>query len=80
VWRKRETLTGLGDGVDGTEVILRDTGRRGTRDCGSSREKGAGDGVNEGSEVCVILPGLDAPELLSEADDDTAGTAPWKCK
>lgn len=59
---------------------MRETGKRATRDCGSSREIGAGDGVNEGNEVCVDLRGLDAPELHPEVDEDAVGTAPWKCK
>jgi hypothetical protein len=78
--RREETRTGRRDGVGGTVVPMLDTDRRGTRDCGSSRGRGAGDGVDEGSEACVGLLGLDASESLPEADEDAAGTAPWKCE
>jgi len=61
-------------------VAVPDTDRRGTRLCGS-RRRDTGEGVDEDSELCVVLRELDAPELLPEAEDeDRVGTPPWKCK
>lgn len=76
--RKRREETRTGGGVD--VVPVRDTDRRGTSDCGSSHGRDTGEGVDEGSDVCVGLWGLDRPESLPEADEDAAGTASWKCE
>ena len=61
-------------------MVVRDTVRRGTRDCGSSCERGAGDDVDEDGEIGVIFRELDAPESLPETDEDAAGNAPSKCE
>jgi hypothetical protein len=55
-----------------------DTDRRGTRLCGS-RKRDTDEGVDDDSELCVVLRELDAPELLPEAEDeDRVGILPWK--
>ena len=76
--RKRREETRTGGGVD--VMPVRDTDRRGTSDCGSSHGRDTGEGVDEGSDVCIGLWGLDRPESLPEADEDAAGTASWKCE
>ena len=78
--RKEEERTGNGGDADGAVVVVRDAVRRGTRDCGSRCETGAGDDVDEDGEGGVIFRELDAPESLPETDEEAAGTAPSKCE
>jgi len=76
--KSEEARTGFGDKVDNTEVVVPDTDRRGTRLWGSRRGD-TDEGVDEDSELCVVLRELDAPELLPEAEDeDRVGILPWK--
>jgi hypothetical protein len=78
---EKETRTGDGDDVDDSAVNVRDTPRRGTRDCGSSRERDARDDADEDTDVGGVIFGeLDALESLPETGGDAAGTAPWKCE
>jgi hypothetical protein len=74
--KREKRRTGFGDKVDDT---VPDTDRRGTRLCGN-RRRDTGEGADADSELCVILPELDAPELLPEAEDeDRVVIPPWKC-
>lgn len=74
--KREETRTGFGESEDDTAVVVPDTDRRGTRHCGSPRTD-TGEGVDEDSELCVVLRELDTPELLPEADDeDRVGIPP----
>jgi hypothetical protein len=75
-----ETRTGIGDNADDTVVVVPDMDKRGTRLCGR-RSRDADEGVDEDSELCVVLRELDVPELFPEAEDeDRVGIPPWKCK
>ena len=79
--RREERRTSNGDDVDDSVVIVRDTARRGTRDCGRSRERDARDDAEEDTEVGGVIFGeLDALESLPKTGEDAAGTAPCKCE
>jgi len=76
---RRGARTEYGDDIDGVMADAPDTERRGTSDSGS-HGSGAGSGVDEGDEVCVVDRELDAPESLLESAEDATATAAGDCK
>src|SRR5258708_40081833 len=68
--------TGFGDEVHGTVVVVRDTDRRGARDCGK-RRRDTGKDVDEESELCDGFRERVGPELSpAAADEESVGVPP----